>query len=75
MHYLGSGQIEISGTSAKYHWFSAEIISGTPAPLESGFDAVDYMSVAELTRRGDISANLREYVAGHTKGLNPAKLA
>lgn len=50
-----------------YVWLKAEIISGTPFPVEEIHDKVEYFSWEELKEMTDLSANTKNLLTHHAE--------
>lgn len=50
-----------------YVWLKAEIVSGTPTPVEEMHDRVEYFSWEELEKMDDISSNTKNLLNHHAE--------
>ena len=66
---LGGHTFVHDGADMYYTWLLAEILSGTPAPLEDKFADIGYFSWDELKAMPNLSANTRNLVSAHPAGL------
>lgn len=59
---LGGEVFTEDGFEMSYVWFLAEIVTGTPIPVEDKLDKVEYFSWEELKEKADLSANTKNLV-------------